>query len=100
MQQSGLLNRRLELLQRDRIHVAARLVRVGMDLADGKLDQAAFALGFVARGTEQGFEPAAQATTSCRCVGHAGTSGSGSMAAGAGAPARSTRRISSCATAR
>ena len=52
LQQPGLLDRGLELLQRHRIHVAARLVGIGMDFADGELDQAALALGFLARGSE------------------------------------------------
>ena len=100
LEETSLADRGLELLERRGIDVLARLERVGPNLADGQLDETALALGLVARRAEQRFETPAEATASCGDFGHAGTSGSGSAAGRAGESACSTRRISSCATAR
>src|SRR3989449_1069635 len=100
LEQTSLADRGLELLEGGGIDVLARLERGGPDLADGQLDETALALGLVARRAEQRFETPAEATASCGDFGHAGTSGSGSAAGRAGESACSTRRISSCATAR
>src|SRR2546425_11676094 len=61
-----------------------------------------FALRFLARGPQQGFEAPAETTATCDGFRHAGTSGSGSAAGGAGEGAApgSTRPIRSCAAAR
>src|SRR6266566_3542304 len=104
LQQPGLTNGGLELLERRRVDVAARLIRVGADVGDRQLDETPFALRFLARGPQQGFEAPAETTATCDGFRHAGTSGSGFAAGGAGggefAALCSTRRISSCATAR
>src|SRR5256886_666586 len=104
LQQTGLTNGGLELVERRGVDVAARLVGVGADVGDRQLHETPLALGFLARGPQQGFEAPAETTATCDGFRHAGTSGSGSAAGGAGggevtAPC-STRRISSCATAR
>src|SRR5207244_1083501 len=107
LQQTRFENRGLQLFQRGRIHVPARLVGVGPNLGDRQLDEAPFAFGFFAGGSQQGFEPSTETPATSDGFRHAGTSGSGSGAGGAGgtggtdaaAPARSTRRISSWATA-
>src|SRR5213592_2855604 len=104
LQQPGLTNGGLELLERRRVDVAARLIRVGADVGDRQLDETPFALRFLARGPQQGFEAPAETTATCDGFRHAGTSGSGSAAGGAGGgevtALCSPRRISSCATAR
>src|SRR5438876_1040972 len=104
LQQTGLTNGGLELVERRGVDVAARLVGVGADVGDRQLHETPLALGFLARGPQQGFEAPAETTATCDGFRHAGTSGSGSAAGGAGggevmAPC-STRRISSWATAR
>src|SRR5438034_204352 len=102
--QPGLTNGGLELLERRGVDVAARLIRVGADVGDRQLDETPFALRFLARGPQQGFEAPAETTATCDGFRHAGTSGSGFAAGGAGggefAALCSTRLISSCATAR
>src|SRR5438034_9195564 len=104
LQQPGLTNGGLELLERRGVDVAARLIRVGADVGDRQLDETPFALRFLARGPQQGFEAPAETTATCDGFVHACTSGSGSAAGGAGggefAALCSTRLISSCATAR
>src|ERR1041385_686446 len=109
LQQTRLPDRRGKLVERGGIDVAAWLEGVGADVGDGQLDEAALALRFLARGSQQGFEASAETTASRDGFRHAGTSGSGSAAGGAGeavaadaavTPPRSTRRMSSCATAR
>ena len=109
LQQTRLADRRRELVELCGVDVAARLIGVGTDVGDGQLDETALALRFLARRSEQGFEPSAETTTTRDGFRHAGTSGSGSAAGGAGEaeaadeaarPPRSTRRMSSCATAR
>src|SRR4029077_2235693 len=109
LQQTGLADRRRELVERGTVDVAAWLVRVGADVGDGQLDETALALCLLAGGSQQGFEPSTETTATRDGFRHAGTSGSGSVAGGAGEaeaadaaarPPRSTRRMSSCATAR
>src|SRR5207244_7588650 len=96
LQQPGLTNGGLELLERRGVDVAARLIRVGADVGDRQLDETSFALRFLARGPQQGFEAPAETTATCDGFRHAGTSGSGSAAGGAGGgtgpwPARRVR---------
>src|SRR5207302_2216859 len=109
LEQTRFADRRRELVERGGVDVAAWLVRVGADLGDGQLDETALALRLLAGGSQQGFEPSAEATATRDGFRHAGTSGSGSAAGGVGEeaeadeatkPPRSTRRMSSCATAR
>src|SRR3989442_1171287 len=102
LQQTGLADGGLELFERRGVDVPARLVGIGADVGDRQLYETPLALGFLARRPQQGFEAPAEPTATCDGFRHAGTSGSGSAAGGAGedtAPC-STRRISSCATAR
>src|SRR3989442_5973256 len=102
LQQTGLAPGALELLQRLGGDVPARLVGVGADVGDRQLYETPLALCFLARRPQQGFEPPAEPTATCDGFRHAGTSGSGSAADGAGedtAPC-STRRVSSWATPR
>src|SRR5207247_5557583 len=105
-EQPRFADRRGERLERRRVDVAARLVGLGPDVGDRQLDEAPLALGLLAGGSQQGFEPSAKTTATCDGFRHAGTSGRGSAAGGAGegeggatAP-RSTRRVNSWAPAR
>src|SRR2546422_2579563 len=102
LQQTGLADGGLELFERRGVDVPARLVGVGADVGDRQFYETPLALGFLARRPQQGFEAPAEPTATCGGFRHAGPSGTGSAAGGAGedtAPC-STRRISSCATAR
>src|SRR5438105_1283741 len=109
LQQTGLPDGGLELFERRGVDVTARLVGVGADVGDGQLDETALALRLLAGGSQQGFEASAETTATRDGFRHAVTSGCGSAAGGAGEaeeadaaanPPRSTRRMSSCATAR
>src|SRR3989449_6098273 len=104
LQQPGLTNGGLELLQRRGVDVTARLIRVGADVGDRQLDETPFALRFLARGPQQGFEAPAETTATCDGFRHAGTSGSGSAAGGGGGgavtAARAPRAVSARAPAR
>src|SRR2546422_8558814 len=79
---------------------------IGPDVGDRQLDEAPLALGLLAGGSQQGFEPSAKTTATCDGFRHAGTSGRGSAAGGgggggSGAPApRPARRVNSLATPR
>src|SRR3989449_9839561 len=79
---------------------------IGPDVGDRQLDEAPLALGLLAGGSQQGFEPSAKTTATCDGFRHAGTSGRGSAAGGGGGgggggPApRSARRGKSWAPAR
>src|SRR5438034_363929 len=64
LQQPCLLDRRLQLLERGRVHVLPRLERVGADLPHGQVDETSLALGLLAGGAEEGLEPTAEATAS------------------------------------
>src|SRR3989449_10484740 len=57
---------------------------IGPDVGDRQLDEAPLALGLLAGGSQQGFEPSAKTTATCDGFRHAGTSGRGSAAGGAG----------------
>src|SRR2546422_8526433 len=71
---------------------------IGPDVGDRQLDEAPLALGLLAGGSQQGFEPSAKTTATCDGFRHAGTSGRGSAAGGGGGGGsgatgpRSTRR--------
>src|SRR2546422_7356204 len=57
---------------------------IGPDVGDRQLDEAPLALGLLAGGSQQGFEPSAKTTATCDGFRHAGTSGRGSAAGGGG----------------
>ena len=102
LQEPDLFDRRYELVERSRVDGLSGLERIGFDVLDGQLDQAAFALGLFARRPEESLEPSAEATSSSGGFRHAGTSGgtgggSDSIAGrlGDGGTSCSTRRISS-----
>src|SRR5207245_4712535 len=65
LQQTCLLDRRHQFLERRWINCLPGLERVRLDVLNAKLDEAPFALRFITRGPSERLEPPAQATASC-----------------------------------